>query len=145
MWRRLHHQFDLGGLHHQFRGALLTLSCARGSQPCACARCVSTHECRVEVSAEHADLLVTFVSLQTYLIPTGAFIWVYRTKAARDACPKQPTRCSDSQQLRLPMSCLSQCGLSMSVACWQLHAQYPVTDAVVLQRAEKRVVPVSVK
>lgn len=31
-------------------------------------------------------------SLQTYLIPTGVFIWVYRTKAARDAAPKAPTR-----------------------------------------------------
>lgn len=30
--------------------------------------------------------------LQTYLIPTGVFLWVYRHKAARDAAPKAPTK-----------------------------------------------------
>lgn len=31
-------------------------------------------------------------SFETYLIPTGVFLWVYRHKAARDAAPKAPTK-----------------------------------------------------
>lgn len=33
-------------------------------------------------------------SFETYIIPAVVFNWVYRTKAARDACPKPPYRWS---------------------------------------------------
>ncbi len=32
-------------------------------------------------------------SFETYIIPAVMFNWVYRTKAAREACPKPPFRC----------------------------------------------------